>query len=101
MQQHDNVHTFDAMTTPNSGAASSAMLRGVAKAPARQPTCLMRLLPKKITTKVVIPNVLSKNKTEEKGGGWLLNCCSVLLSHKTGKGGVGGYSTLVLFYQVI
>lgn len=52
------TRTLEAITTPNNGAASSAMLTGVASAPARQPMCLMRLLPKKITTKVVIPRVL-------------------------------------------
>lgn len=53
-----HVHTLAAMTIPKSGAAKAAILRGVASAPARQPTCLIRLLPKKMTTKVVIPSVL-------------------------------------------
>ena len=62
--------TLDATTTPNSGAARAAMLRGVVSAPARQPKCLIRLLPKNITTKVVIPKMLRETyKAEVVGGG--------------------------------
>lgn len=56
------------MTTPKSGAARAAMLMGVARAPARQPRCLMRLLPKKITTNVVIPSVLLGGQVEKGRG---------------------------------
>ena len=43
------------------------MLTGVASAPARQPMCLMRLLPKKMTTKVVIPRVLNSVSDRKQG----------------------------------
>jgi len=44
------------------------MLTGVARAPARQPRCLIRLLPKKITTKVVIPKALKPEERADTKG---------------------------------
>lgn len=58
--------TLVARMTAKRGTANPAIVTGVAKAPARHPTCLTRLLPKKMITKVDIPEMLRQQSYLQK-----------------------------------